>query len=250
MSKARNWTLVGCGAIALFGGCDRSAISWSQRVAEPTTARARMVDEQIQARGITDERVLAAMREVPRHEFVPPRWRDRAYEDRPLPIGEDQTISQPYIVALMTELAAPTPASRVLEVGTGSGYQAAVLAEITKEVFTIEIIEALATRAASTLKRLGYASVQVRHGDGYRGWPEVAPFDAILVTASAPQVPAPLLEQLAEGGRLVIPIGGRMQQLQVYRRTPDGIEAESVVPVAFVPMTGEVRDRAGPEEDR
>ena len=209
---------------------------------EPEAARRRMVERQIEARGLTDERVLAVMRKVPRHEFVPPNARASAYEDRPLPIGHNQTISQPYIVAVMTDLADVDAKARVLEVGTGSGYQAAVLAELVAEVYTIEIVEPLAARAARTLERLGYASVHVRHGDGYRGWPAAAPFDAILVTAAAPTVPPALLEQLAVGGRLVIPVGDRHQQLEVHTRTPDGVRVERSFSVRFVPMTGELRE--------
>ena len=205
-------------------------------------ARRRMVERQIEARGLTDERVLAAMRKVPRHEFVPPRARASAYEDRPLPIGHDQTISQPYIVAVMSDLADLDAKARVLEVGTGSGYQAAVLAELAAEVYTIEIVEPLATRAARTLARLGYGSVHVRHGDGYRGWPEAAPFDAIVVTAAAPTLPPALLEQLSVGGRLVIPVGDRTQQLEVHTRTASGVSVKRVFPVRFVPMTGEIRE--------
>jgi protein-L-isoaspartate(D-aspartate) O-methyltransferase len=207
--------------------------------------RWRMVEEQIEARGVVDRRVLAALRAVPRHEFVAEAQRPAAYRDEPLPIGHGQTISQPYIVALMTELAATTPASRVLEIGTGSGYQAAVLAELAKEVYTIEILAPLATRAERTLRRLGYERVRVRHGDGYGGWPEVAPFDAILVTAAAPRVPETLLAQLREGGRLVIPVGDRDQELEVHTRTGARSEVWRVLPVRFVPMTGEVRDRGG-----
>ena len=205
--------------------------------------RRRMVEEQIEARGIADPRVLAAMREVPRHEFVPADERVHAYEDRPLPIGEGQTISQPYIVALMTELAAVGPGSKVLEVGTGSGYQAAVLAACGAEVHSIEIVDALAKRAAGDLARLGIAKVHVRSGDGYAGWPEAAPFDAIVVTAAAPHVPPALIEQLRIGARLVIPVGetGQEQRLQVHTRTRDGVEVHDVVPVRFVPMTGAAR---------
>jgi protein-L-isoaspartate(D-aspartate) O-methyltransferase len=201
------------------------------------SARERMVSEQIRSRGIRDERVLAAMRKVPRHEFVPPASRELAYEDQPLPIGHGQTISQPYVFAAMTELAALDARSRVLEVGTGSGYQAAVLAEIAREVYTIEIVEGLAREATRNLRRLGYGSVRVRHGDGYGGWKEAAPFDAIIVTAAAPVVPSALQEQLAEGGRLVIPIGDEHQELRVYRRTRRGIEMKSHFDVRFVPLT-------------
>ena len=185
------------------------------------------------------------MRAVPRHEFVPARWRPLAYADQALPIGEGQTISQPYVVAVMTELAHLQPDSRVLEVGTGSGYQAAVLAEVAGEVYSIEIVQTLAQSAQKTLRRLGYESVRVRHGDGYRGWPEAAPFDAILVTAAAPRVPPALIAQLAVGGRLVIPVGeGARQQLEVHERTPQGVDVERLLPVLFVPMTGEARESA------
>jgi len=208
---------------------------------DPVDDRERMVRTQLQARGIADPRVLAAMRKVPRHEFVPADLAARAYEDSALPIGHDQTISQPYVVALMTELAQLGPDGRVLEIGTGSGYQAAVLAEVAKEVYSIEILEPLAIRAEATLRRLGYERVHVRRGDGYRGWPDAAPFDAILVTAAPDTVPPPLLEQLAPGGRLVIPVGRNRQTLEVHRRTADGITVERSVPVAFVPMTGEAQ---------
>jgi protein-L-isoaspartate(D-aspartate) O-methyltransferase len=205
------------------------------------SARLHMVSSQIESRGISDRRVLAALRKVPRHEFVPARWQRSAYEDRPLPIGHDQTISQPYIVAAMTELAALSEGDRVLEIGTGSGYQAAVLAELAAQVYTIEIVEPLAERAARTLESLGYESVRVRHGDGYRGWPEAAPFDAIVVTAAAPRVPPALLEQLTVGGHLVIPLGDAYQELEVHTRTPSGVEVRRIFAVRFVPMTGEVR---------
>jgi protein-L-isoaspartate(D-aspartate) O-methyltransferase len=208
---------------------------------ETASRRLAMVERQIVSRGIGDERVLAAMRRVPRHEFVPAALRDEAYDDRPLPIGEGQTISQPFIVAAMTELARIQPGSRVLEVGTGSGYGAAVAHEVAGAVYTIEIVEPLARAAAETLARLGYRGAQVRHGDGYRGWPEAAPFDAILVTAAPERVPQPLLDQLGEGGRLVIPVGDVDQHLEVHTRTSRGIEVERVFAVRFVPMTGEVR---------
>lgn len=207
------------------------------------TARERMVREQLESRGIGDARVLAAMRKVPRHEFVPLKVQAGAYEDGPLPIGHGQTISQPYIVALMSELAHLGPDARVLEVGTGSGYQTAVLAELARDVYSIEIVAPLAEQAATTLRRLGYERIHVRQGDGYRGWPEAAPFEAILVTAAPERVPAPLLEQLAPGGRLVIPVGGGAQELQVHRKTPTGVVVERVAPVMFVPMTGEAERR-------
>jgi protein-L-isoaspartate(D-aspartate) O-methyltransferase len=211
---------------------------------EFAAARARMVEEQIEARGIAAPRVLEAMRKVPRQEFVPESQRSRAYDDGPLPIGEGQTISQPYIVALMTELAAPGPGAKVLEVGTGSGYQAAVLAACGAEVWSIEIVDPLARRAERDLARLGFDRVHVRSGDGYRGWPEAAPFDAILVTAAAPRVPEALLAQLRVGGRLVIPVGetGALQSLEVHEREEAGFTVRHVTPVRFVPMTGEIRD--------
>jgi protein-L-isoaspartate(D-aspartate) O-methyltransferase len=188
---------------------------------------------------------LNAIGQVPRHEFVPEELQDFAYQNRPLPIGDDQTISQPYIVALMTDLASVGPESIVLEVGTGSGYQAAVLAEIVAHVYTIEIVEPLGRRAAQTLERLGYDNVTVRIGDGYRGWPELAPFDAIVVTAAPEAVPPPLIAQLRVGGKLVVPVGpeGRTQSLQVLEKQSSGaIQTTDVLPVAFVPFT---RDESG-----
>lgn len=204
--------------------------------------RQRMVQLQLEGRGIRDKRVLAAMATVPRHRFAPDLDPSQAYDDRPYPIGEGQTISQPYIVALMSELAAVEPPCKVLEVGTGSGYQAAVLAEMGCTVYTIEIIEPLATRARKILEAEGYADrVHGRAGDGYRGWPEEAPFDAVLVTAAAPRVPQPLLDQLRIGGRLVIPVGDYGQALEVHQRTEKGFERKHVSDVRFVPMTGEIR---------
>jgi len=205
--------------------------------------RARMVSEQIAGRGVRDERVLAALRRVPRHRFVPEAEQSGAYEDHPLPIGSFQTISQPYIVAVMSELARVKPGERVLEVGTGSGYQAAVLAELGAEVHSIEIVPELAASARETLRALGYERVNVITGDGYRGLPERAPFDAILVTAAPEHVPQPLLDQLAVGGRLVIPVGDEFQQLRVLERTAQGIEDRPVFDVRFVPMTGEAQRR-------
>jgi len=204
-------------------------------------ARAEMVTTQIAARGVLDRSVLAAMGKVPRQEFVPSEVAEMAYVDGPLPIGWRQTISQPYIVALMSELAAPRPGARVLEVGTGSGYQAAVLSELGAEVYSIEIVEPLARRAAATLARLGYASVHTRTGDGYRGWPEAAPFDAIVVTAAPASVPEPLRQQLKIGGRLVLPVGTRAQELRVITRTAQCWDERKVIPVVFVPMTGEAQ---------
>ncbi|HEX6241572.1 MAG TPA: protein-L-isoaspartate(D-aspartate) O-methyltransferase [Polyangiales bacterium] len=209
---------------------------------QPTDSRARerdsMVERQLAARGILDERVLAAMRSVPRHEFVPEAGRGQAYADHPLEIGFDQTISQPYIVARMSELARVGPNDKVLEVGTGSGYQAAVLAELARDVYSIEIVAPLARRAAETLTRLGHRNVAVRAGDGYRGWPEQAPFDAIVVTAAPAHVPEPLKQQLAQGGRLVIPVGTGDQELLLLTRRGDHFETARVLAVRFVPMTG------------
>lgn len=200
--------------------------------------RQMMVRSQIRARGVRDERVLAAMEQVPRHEFVPEGQRPHAYEDRPLPIGEGQTISQPYIVALMTELLAVEEGDKILEIGTGSGYQAAVLAQLTPNVYTIEIIQSLAERAEETLTRLGYETVHVKAGDGYLGWPEYAPFDGIIVTCAPEEVPEALAEQLAEGGRMVIPVGPQWtnQTLYVLRKSEGRLRQKEVIPVRFVPM--------------
>jgi len=204
--------------------------------------RQQMVKTQIAARGIKDKQVLQAMREVPRHRFVPEQKRFLAYEDFPLSIGHDQTISQPYIVALMTELLELKKDKRVLEIGTGSGYQAAILAELAKEVYTIEIVESLAERAKKTLKELNYTNVYVRYGDGYRGWPKAAPFDAIIITAAPDHVPQPLVEQLKVGGIMVLPVGEYHQELVLIRKTEEGTTTENVLPVRFVPMTGEAQD--------
>lgn len=205
---------------------------------DPTAAqREAMVREQIAARGVRDPRVLEVLRRVPRHLFVPEPVRDQAYEDRPLPIGHGQTISQPYVVAAMTEALEPEPGDRVLEVGTGSGYQAAVLAGLVSEVHTIEIVPELAEHARQALRAAGVTNVRVVTGDGYRGLPDAAPFDGIVVTAAPEEVPPPLLEQLAVGGRLVIPVGGAFQELRVIRRTEDGTESRSLFPVRFVPFT-------------
>ena len=201
--------------------------------------REAMVSQQIEARGIDDPDVLRAMRTVPRHLFVSVEYREEAYGDHPLPIGLNQTISQPYIVALMTQLADPDPGDVVLEVGTGSGYQAAVLAEIVRSVYTIEILAPLGERARARLEELGYSNVQSRIGDGYQGWKEHAPFDAILVTAAAEQIPAPLIEQLKPGGTLVIPVGEQdsIQTLMQVRKAADGTTvSQSLIPVRFVPL--------------
>lgn len=205
--------------------------------------RDRMVRDQIERRGIKDKRVLEAMREVPRHLFVPERNREHAYEDRALSIEKGQTISQPYIVALMTELARIQPGSRVLEIGTGSGYQAAVLDAVGAEVYSIEIVGELAQDAKRLLEKLGYKRVTVRHGDGYDGWPDKAPFDAVLITAAPPKVPEPLKQQLKIGGRLVAPVGDWQQHLVVLTRTQTGFDRQEIIPVIFVPMTGKARSR-------
>ncbi len=205
--------------------------------------RAAMVREQIAARGIEDARLLAALERVPRHRFVPGSEASRAYDDRALPIEHDQTISQPYVVAFMTEALELAGDERVLEIGTGSGYQAAVLGELAREVWTIEILEPLAERAARTLAELGYDNVHVRAGDGYRGWPEEAPFDAIMVTAAPDHVPQPLLDQLALGGRMILPVGDREQRLVLIERTEHGLSEKEVLPVRFVPMTGIAEER-------
>ncbi|HEX4959216.1 MAG TPA: protein-L-isoaspartate(D-aspartate) O-methyltransferase [Thermoanaerobaculia bacterium] len=204
--------------------------------------RRRMV-ELIQSRGVTDPQVLAAMEEVPRHLFVPESERGEAYADHPLPIGDRQTISQPYMVALMTSLLGVQPGQRVLEVGTGSGYQAAVLSRLAAKVYSIEILSPLGKRAQSTLAGLGYKNVQVRIGDGFKGWPDAAPFDAIIVTAAPKRIPDPLLSQLKVGGKMVIPVGDTLQDLLVLTKRADGgYDTSKVMPVLFVPMTGEAQN--------
>jgi protein-L-isoaspartate(D-aspartate) O-methyltransferase len=200
--------------------------------------RKQMVDAQLRARDIRNERVLGAMLEVPRHLFVPESERERAYDDGPLPIGHDQTISQPYIVAFMTQALDLAPDHQVLEIGTGSGYQAAVLGRLVRDVYTIEILEPLADRAGATLRQLGYRNIHVRTGNGYFGWPEHAPFDRIMVTAAPDEVPQALVEQLKMDGLMVIPVGTGVQQLRVLRRTTRGMELLDTLPVRFVPMVG------------
>lgn len=243
-ARLRHWFLgLMCahavGAVPGVAGADVDGVT-------ATLAREQMVQRQLAARDIADRRVLGAMRKVPRERFVPAEYAQHAYLDQPLPIGHDQTISQPYIVALMSQLARPAAGDRVLEVGTGSGYQAAVLAELAAQVYSIEIIAPLAARAASLLDELGYANVAVRSGDGYAGWPEHAPFDVIVVTAAPGRVPQPLLDQLAPGGRMVIPVGPAqaVQELRVIEKRTGGRLAERVVtPVRFVPLTGAAADR-------
>jgi len=225
---------------AVLAGCLTILACYAQAEDELVLARARqeMVERQLKGRDITDTRVLAAMGKVPRHRFVRPGMVGDAYADRPLPIDEGQTISQPYIVALMTQLLELKGSERVLEVGTGSGYQAAVLAELVKQVYTIEILPGLARTAAVRLEELGFINVHVRAGDGYRGWPDEAPFDAIIVTAGASHVPVPLVDQLKEGGRLVIPVdaAGGYQELLQCRKARGQLSTTVIAPVRFVPL--------------
>jgi protein-L-isoaspartate(D-aspartate) O-methyltransferase len=222
-------------AALLYANCDPA----QTQVADFPAQRERMVKEQIVMRGVVEERVLAAMRKVPREEFVPAEYRAESYTDRPLPIGYDQTISQPFIVAFMTEELRPEPTDRVLEIGTGSGYQAAILAELVAEVYSIEIIEPLAKSAEATLQRLGYKNVHVKAGDGYKGWPEHAPFDSIIVTCAPERVPQPLIDQLKDGGRMIIPVGAKFaQELYLLEKKNGRLEQSAVLPVRFVPMAG------------
>jgi protein-L-isoaspartate(D-aspartate) O-methyltransferase len=204
--------------------------------------RHRMVKDQIESRGIKNSRVLEAVRTVPRHQFVPEHLEKYAYADEPLPIGEDQTISQPYIVAYMTEKLELDQNHKVLEIGTGSGYQAAVLAALSDSVFTIEIVDVLAKRAQGTLNKLGIENVFVRSGDGYKGWPEHAPFDAIIITAAPTKIPEPLVEQLRVGGRMILPLGEYAQDLVLILKEKSGYSQQRLLPVRFVPMTGEVEN--------
>lgn len=231
-----------CGALALLliaaCACGAGGTTAERGPDDWEAARRRMVDEQLRPRGIRDPRVLDAMRRVPRHLFVPASERAHAYDDMPLPIGHGQTISQPYIVAFMTEALAVEPAHRVLEIGTGSGYQAAVLGVLANEVDTIEIVAPLADRARDVLATLGYRNVQVRTGNGYLGWPARAPYDRIIVTAAPDEVPPALVAQLKIGGVMAIPVGTTTQELRILRRTATGLETLATLPVRFVPMTG------------
>jgi protein-L-isoaspartate(D-aspartate) O-methyltransferase len=219
-------------------GCGQQAPTAADLAAQ----RQRMVEQQLKPRGIKDERVLAAMAKVPREEFISADARPSAYEDGPLPIGYDQTISQPYVVAFMTEQLRPKPSDRVLEIGSGSGYQAAILAELVADVYTIEIVEPLAKSAEATLQRLGYNKVNIKVGDGYKGWPEEAPFDAIIVTCAPEKVPQPLVDQLKDGGRMVIPVGERFaQQLYLLEKKNGQLKESVTLPVHFVPMLREAK---------
>ncbi|MFB0527687.1 MAG: protein-L-isoaspartate(D-aspartate) O-methyltransferase [bacterium] len=225
--------------LTILNGCRKKEAGVNYKNLEKE--RKAMVVEQIEERGIRDKRVLEAMDKVPRHEFVPEKYRAFAYEDSPLPIGEGQTISQPYIVALMTECLNLEGDEKVLEVGTGSGYQAAILSELSKEVYTIEILEPLAERAEELLQKLGYRNVKVKCGDGYLGWEEYAPFDGIVVTCAPDHIPQPLIDQLAEDGRMVIPLGDVhfLQVLKLIEKKEGKVTVRNVTPVRFVPMTGE-----------
>src|ERR1700730_2227437 len=224
-------------AVVVAVGCHRNPASTSEFAAE----RQKMVEQQLKPRGIRDERVLAAMGKVPREEFVAENLRGQSYADSALPIGHDQTISQPFIVAYMTEQLRPKPTDRVLEIGTGSGYQAAVLAELVKDVYTVEIVEPLAKEASARLARLGYNNAHVKIGDGYQGWAEVAPFDAIIVTCAPDKVPQPLTQQLKDGGRMIVPVGTTMmdQQLYLLEKKNGELAQTAILPVRFVPMVGE-----------
>ncbi|PYK30516.1 MAG: protein-L-isoaspartate(D-aspartate) O-methyltransferase [Verrucomicrobia bacterium] len=234
MRRFPGWLIVL--GLAVFTGCHKTPTSSNEYAKE----RQKMVAEQLRSHGVSDERVLKVMEKVPREEFVPENVRADAYADKALPIGHDQTISQPFIVAFMTEQLRPKPTDRVLEVGTGSGYQAAVLAELVKDVYTIEIIDSLGKDASARLARLGYSNAHVRVGDGFGGWPEVAPFDAILVTCAPNQVPAPLTQQLKDGGRMIIPVGtGIDQQLHLLEKRNGQLAERAILPVRFVQMTGE-----------
>jgi protein-L-isoaspartate(D-aspartate) O-methyltransferase len=243
-------TMAASAAALLLGGFMVNSPAAAQTRAEFDRARQRMVDEAIVAAGVKDARVIQAMRDTPRHEFVEPSTRRQAYFDMGLPIGEGQTISSPFIVAYMTECIDPQPTDKVLEIGTGSGYQAAVLSPLVKEVYTIEIVEPLGKGAARVLERLNYKNVHVKVGDGYLGWPEHAPFDKIIVTCSPEKIPQPLVDQLREGGLIVVPVGERYQQTLYLMRKKNGeMQAEALRPTLFVPMTGAAEDKREVQPD-
>ena len=235
MTRPVRWLIP---ALFTVAACGISGSQSPQATPDWDAQRTRMVESQLRARDIRDPRVLDAMREVPRHLFVPEPERDDAYADFPLPIGYSQTISQPYIVGFMTQALEVSPEHKVLEIGTGSGYQAAILGRLAREVYTIEIVEPLAERSRALLLNLGFKNVHVRAGNGYLGWPEQAPFDRIMVTAAPAEVPPALIEQLKIGGRMAIPVGTVSQQLRIMRRTAKGMETIDTLPVRFVPMTG------------
>jgi len=234
MRRFGHWLVI---TVIVATACHKQPASSSEFAAE----RQNMVEQQLKPRGIRDERVIAAMAKVPREEFVAENVRGQSYADSALPIGHDQTISQPYIVAFMTEQLRPKPTDRVLEVGTGSGYQAAILAELVKDVYTIDIVEPLTKEASARLARLGYNNVHVKVGDGYQGWSEVAPFDAIIVTCAPDKVPQPLIQQLKDGGRMIVPVGTTMmdQQLYLLEKKNGELAQTAILPVRFVPMVGE-----------
>jgi protein-L-isoaspartate(D-aspartate) O-methyltransferase len=235
----RVWQWLAIAALAA-SGCGQKALQPSNFAAQ----RQQMVERQLMTRGINDQRVLAAMAKVPREEFVAPETRSASYEDGPLPIGYRQTISQPYIVAFMTEQLRPKPSDRVLEIGTGSGYQAAILAELVSDVYSIEIVEPLAKNAETTLQQLGYKNVHLKIGDGYKGWPDAAPFDAIIVTCAPDKVPQPLIDQLKDGGRMIIPVGDIFaQQLYLLEKKNGQLKQSATLPVRFVPMANEQKKK-------
>ncbi|MGE0473999.1 MAG: protein-L-isoaspartate(D-aspartate) O-methyltransferase [Nitrospirales bacterium] len=240
MSLVAVLLIIGLGSVVTRCGNGNQAMSQGN---EDTRQAERdwMVNTQIVGGGITDPKVVVAMRRVPRHRFIPDEHVEGAYGDFPLSIGHNQTISQPFIVAYMTEALKLNSGEKVLEIGTGSGYQAAVLAELGAHVFSIEIIEPLALRAKAILSKLGYDTVRVRTGDGYQGWSDESPFDAIILTAAPSHVPSPLLEQLAIGGRLIVPVGGHTQKLLLMQRTEEGYQQSELLPVRFVPMTGQAQ---------
>lgn len=234
-SAARRSFILGLAAVLVLSGPASPADSYA-------SLRRTMVEQQVRQRGITNREVLAAMEQVPRHLFVPESLRAKAYSDEPLVLGRGLTIYQPYVVALMTKHLDLKQGAKVLEIGTGSGYHAAVLSRIAREVYSVEIVEPVASQARKRLEVMGYTNVEVKVGDGYQGWPDKAPFDAILLSAAPPKIPKPLLNQLREGGKMVVPVGGFFQDLLVITKTADGLEKRTVIPVRLQPMSGEVQD--------